>query len=161
MTAMSHQTVRLSRGRHASRSAGVCAMELASMLAHEPFSDRPRSVSPTIGAFVRTYNDGLDDVRRQDLYAISAAIIGTASRRKVERERVSRCLEFALEHGGRFPSSRATLAIATPEVAGSWAAQVALGKGLHDEARELIDELAGLGRRRTFTAIPEPEPAHR
>src|ERR1700742_2274973 len=106
MTAMSHQTVRLSRGRHASQRAGVVAMELASMLADEPFSDRPRSVSPTIGAFVRTYNDGLDDARRQDLYAISAAIIATAARRKIERERISRCLGFALAHGGRFPSSR-------------------------------------------------------
>jgi hypothetical protein len=38
------------------------------MLAHEPFSDRADSVSSTIGAFLRTYNDGLDDVRRQDLY---------------------------------------------------------------------------------------------
>jgi hypothetical protein len=27
-------------------------MELASVLGHEPFSDRARSVSPTIGAFL-------------------------------------------------------------------------------------------------------------
>ncbi len=161
MTTVSHQTVRLSRGRHASQSAGVCAMELASMLAHEPFSDRPRSVSPTIGAFVRTYNDGLDDARRQDLYAISAAIIGTAARRRIERERVSLCLAFAVKHGGRFPSSRASLAVATPEVAGSWAAQTALANDLHDEARELLDRLTALGRRRTFTIVPEPLEAHR
>jgi hypothetical protein len=42
-------------------------MELASMLAHEPFSDCADSVSSTIGAFLRTFNDGLDDVHRQPL----------------------------------------------------------------------------------------------
>jgi hypothetical protein len=51
---VSHQVARLARGRHASPAAGVCAMELASMLAHEPFSDRSPSISPTIGAFLRT-----------------------------------------------------------------------------------------------------------
>src|SRR3982751_1856212 len=103
MSAPSHQTVRLAAGRHASRHAGVCVMELASMLAHGPFSDRPRSVSPTIGAFLRTYNDGLDDVRRQDLYSIAAAIVGSARRRAVERERINRCLDFALAHHCRTP----------------------------------------------------------
>jgi hypothetical protein len=67
MTALSYQTVRLTHGRHSSRHAGVCVMELASVLGHEPFGDRARSASPTIGAFLRTYNDGLDDVRRQHL----------------------------------------------------------------------------------------------
>ena len=158
MSVASHQTVRLARGRHNDQRAGVCVMELASMLAHERFSDRAPSISPTIGAFLRTYNDGLDDERRQDLYSISAAIIGTKARKKVERERVSLCLEFALRHGGRFPASRASLAIATPEVAGSWAAKVALGLGLHDEARALLDRLVG---RRSFNAITEAEPAQR
>jgi hypothetical protein len=41
-------------------------MELASMLAEQPFSDRPQNASPVVGAFLRTYNDGLDDERRQD-----------------------------------------------------------------------------------------------
>src|ERR671935_1987010 len=99
MTAPSHQTVRLARGCHASRHAGVCVMELASMLAHEPFSDRARCISPTIGSFLRTYNDGLDDERRQDLYPVAAAIVGTARGRAVERERTSRCLEFARSLG--------------------------------------------------------------
>ena len=90
MTVGSHQVVRLSRGRHAALSEGVCAMELASMLADEPFSDRSPSISPTIGAFLRTYNDGVDDDGRQDLYPFAAAVVGTASRRSVERERINR-----------------------------------------------------------------------
>jgi hypothetical protein len=82
-------------------------MELASMLAHEPFSDRAGCISPTIGAFPRTYNDGLDDVRRQDLYPIAAAIVGTAVSRAVERERVNRCLAFAGQQGARLAGRRA------------------------------------------------------
>src|SRR5215208_341012 len=134
MTAVSHQTVRLARGRHASRHAGVCVMELASMLAHEPFSDRARSISPTIGAFLRTYNDGLDDERRQDLYPVAAAIVGTAARRAVEHERISRRQAFAREHGASLPGRRAAVGLATPEAAGAWAARVALDIGVHAEA---------------------------
>src|ERR671931_1919323 len=132
MPAPSHQTVRLARVRHASRSAGVCVMELASMLAHEPFSDRARSISPTIGAFLRTYNDGLDDDRRQDLYPVAAAIVGTAARRAVEDERISRCLAFARRHGGALPGRRAALGLFTPGAAGAWAARMALDAGAHE-----------------------------
>src|SRR3954452_14034144 len=108
---VSHQVARLARGRHASPETGVCAMELASMLAHEPFSDRSPSISPTIGAFLRTYNDGLDDERRQDLYSVAAAIVGTKSSRAVERERVDRCLAFAHRHRAASPGPRASLAL--------------------------------------------------
>src|SRR4051794_15515680 len=92
---MSHQTVRLSAGRHRSAHAGVCVMELASMLAAERFSDRAATVSPVIGAFLRTYNDGIDDARRQDLYPVAALIVGSAAARRIEDERASRCLGFA------------------------------------------------------------------
>ena len=68
----SHQTVRLARGRHPSPSFGACVMELASMLADEPFTDRPDNASPVIAAFLRTYNDGIDDERRQDLFALAS-----------------------------------------------------------------------------------------
>jgi hypothetical protein len=101
-------------------------MELASMLAHEPFGDRGRSVSPTIGAFLRTYNDGLDDVRRQHLYPVAAAIVGTAARRAVERERVNRCLAFARQQGARLAGRRAALGLATPGAVGAWAPRAAL-----------------------------------
>jgi hypothetical protein len=147
MPTPSYQTVRLARGRHASHHAGVCVMELASMLAHEPFSDRARSISPTIGAFLRTYNDALDDLRRQDLYPVAAAVVGSAARRAVERERVNRCLAFATKQGAGLPGRRAALALATPEAAGAWAARSALDAGAHDEALSLVDELIALGHR--------------
>jgi hypothetical protein len=93
-------------------------MELASILAHEPFSDRADSISSTIGAFLRTYNDGLDDVCRQNLYPVAAAIAGTAARRAVERERINRCLAFVRRQGAHLPGRRAALGLATPEAAG-------------------------------------------
>jgi hypothetical protein len=147
MSVPSHQTVRLSRGRHASRTAGACVMELASMLADEPFSDRARSISPTIGAFLRTYNDGVDDDVRQDLYPVAAVVVGTASRRSVERARIERCLAFATGHGAHPPGRRAALALATPEAAGSWAAITALEHDLHAEALALVEELVALSAR--------------
>jgi hypothetical protein len=145
---VSHQVARLDRGRHATPAAGVCAMELASMLAHEPFSDRAPSISPTIGAFLRTYNDGVDDERRQDLYAVAAAVVGSARGRATERRRVNACLAFALEHGTGIPAARASLALATPEPAGAWAAMTALESGAHDDALALLYELVAVGRRR-------------
>src|SRR6478752_1626750 len=56
-----HQTVRLARGRHAGPHGGTCVMELASLLAGEPFSDRPASACPVIGGVLRAYNDADDD----------------------------------------------------------------------------------------------------
>jgi hypothetical protein len=70
-------------------------MELASMLAGEPFSDRPRCVDPVIAAFLRTYNDGIDDKRRQELYPIAAAAVGTRSVSSVQSERARMCLRWA------------------------------------------------------------------
>jgi hypothetical protein len=50
---VSHQTVKLSRGRHVSPASGMCVMELASVLAGERFSDHPQAVCPVIGALMR------------------------------------------------------------------------------------------------------------
>jgi hypothetical protein len=147
----SHQTIRLSVGRHRSPHAGACVMELASMLADEPFSDRSGTVSPVIGALLRTYNDGLDDERRQDLIPVAPAIVGTAGPRALESERATRCLRFARELGGALPRGRAALGMATPEAAGTWAALAALRGGLDDarHARVLafVRELAELRAR--------------
>jgi hypothetical protein len=128
-------------------------MELASMLADEPFSDRPESASPVIAAFLRTYNDGLADDRRQDLYPLASLIVGTAGSRRLERDRASRCLEFALVLGVRAPAGRAAIGVATPEFSGSWAALAALRTGPSDEVHgrtiAFVRELATMhGRRR-------------
>src|SRR5436305_11078331 len=93
MNATSHQTPRLSRGRHVSPREGTCVMELASILAGESFSDHPRSACPVLGTIMRCYNDGIDDDRRQDLYWCAAAVVGTRSR-AARAERIRRAAEF-------------------------------------------------------------------
>jgi hypothetical protein len=125
-------------------------MELASMLADESFSDRPRNASPVIGAFLRTYNDGLDDRRRQDLYEFASLIVGSRSRRSVERDRASMCLEFACSLGARIPAGRAAVAVTSAEASGSWAALAALATGpsaeVHASALAFAHELIRFGR---------------
>lgn len=91
----SFQTVRLARGRHAEPSDGVCTAELASMLAGERFSDQPRTACPAVTAFVRGYNDGLDDAHRQDLYAVAALLVGSAGDADSVHQRMWRCIMFA------------------------------------------------------------------
>ncbi|MCW3006443.1 MAG: hypothetical protein JWP17_1069 [Solirubrobacterales bacterium] len=100
-TQPSHQTVRLSRGKHSSPSQGVCVMELASMLAGEPFTDRPACADPVLGGLLRAYNDTIDGERRQDLYQVAALVVGTASTPEVQRMRANRCLVFATAHRRR------------------------------------------------------------
>lgn len=91
---VSYQTIKLSRGKHSSPEDGACVMELASMLAGEPFTDNPKSVCPTIGSFLRAYNDALDDDRRQDLYAYAAKVVGSAGPPELRRARTERLEEW-------------------------------------------------------------------
>jgi hypothetical protein len=99
---VTHQTVRLRRGKHDGPEKGVCVMELASMLAGERFTDRPISVCPIIAGFLRAYNDAIDDQRRQDLYPIAAAVVGTATTdQTVIAERVHLIAEWGRAHAGR------------------------------------------------------------
>ncbi len=90
MPAVNYKTTRLSQGKHASPDEGVCVMELASMIAGEPFSDRPASVCPVIGSFLRAYNDSVSRARRQDLYAYAAKVVGSRNA-QVEKARAE-CL---------------------------------------------------------------------
>jgi hypothetical protein len=57
------------------------------MLAGERYSDRPRCACPALVAFLRGYNDGLDDAHRQDLIALAPELVGT---RAPERETTAR-----------------------------------------------------------------------
>jgi hypothetical protein len=98
---VSFQTIRLAAGKHASPAEGACVMELASMLAGEPFSDRPASVSPAIAAFLRAYNDAIDDRRRQDLYEIAALVVGTRSTPEVEQRRIDLWREWGRRQSER------------------------------------------------------------
>jgi hypothetical protein len=71
------EIVRLKRGRHRRPGDGVCAMELVAWMAGEKHSDRPRSASPLIAEFTRSFNDALEGAERQRLGALAARMVGS------------------------------------------------------------------------------------
>src|SRR5215217_1755844 len=93
-TPPTHQTVRLRPGRHAHPGKGACVMELSSMLAGERFRDDPRTVCPVVAAFLRAYNDAIDDRRRQDLYPFAALAVGTAGDHATSLLRARACMTW-------------------------------------------------------------------
>jgi hypothetical protein len=164
MAGASHQTVRLSRGRHRSPADGACVMELASMLAGEPFSDRPRCADPVIATFLRAFNDRLDHGRRQQLRPYAAAVVGTRRGRRLSRARRRRCLAFACGHEHAGPLTRLKLAVFVglraalriSHGAPEWAAREAIVRG-PDSGFALLDEL--LGSETPTLALPVAEAA--
>jgi hypothetical protein len=155
----SFQTVKLARGKHSSPRHGACVMELASMLAGERFSDRPSTVSPVIAAFLRGYNDLVDDVRRQDLIRYASEAVGTAATEEVERARVKRLVDWADERWGQRPRPgilgsfgalwARRVPPADPESAGIYAIRsIHQGdRGVHQQVQALLDELIAMSDR--------------
>jgi hypothetical protein len=169
MSPVTYQTIKLGKGKHTSPHDGACVMELASMLAGERFTDHPESVCPAIGSFMRAYNDSIDDVRRQDLYAYASRAVGSRSRGAVENARIERLLAWADEaqprrlrrlFGGRLGSlagQRRTPA----EAAGAHAVHAIRRhtNQTHAAVLALLDELLNAGRRECITAVESDYPA--
>ena len=95
MPTASYQTIKLSKGKHVTPEDGACVMELASMLAGEPFTDHPASVCPVIGSFLRSYNDSIDERRRQSLYEYASRVVGSRSGQRVQEARAERLSQWA------------------------------------------------------------------
>jgi hypothetical protein len=152
MTATTHQTIKLSKGKHAHPGEGACVMELASMLAGEPFTDRPKSVCPVISSFLMTYNDNVGDERRQVLYACAANVVGTRGSRAAAQARAQYLLCLLTElRLRRHPWSRF---LPRRRAAGRWLETVAartarLMAGHEDELDvdvcHVVDDLVALG----------------
>ena len=97
MSPVSYQTIKLSKGKHTSPDDGACVMELASMLSGEPFTDHPASVCPVIGSFLRSYNDSIDDSRRQTLYEYASRVVGSRACQRIQQARADRLNRWAAE----------------------------------------------------------------
>lgn len=168
---ISHQTVRLGPGKHRSPADGACVMELASMLAGEPFTDRPRTACPVLGAFLRAYNDSVRSARRQELVPCASLVVGTRSPR-LQRERIRRLVRASVAHHDAQPRWRRTLhwhrrrrllqlgrqimcASSVNELGGLAAAVLTTGRDGHRVALGLVAELARLGAPAT---VPAPAP---
>ena len=154
--------VRLTAGGHSSPREGVCVVELASLIAHEEFSDRPRCVCPVIGAFLRGLNDRAPYAERQRLGPYAERIVGSRGGSDVTRKRREICLRWAGEKAGRrgtrglwsWTGTRLRMAIfcgpgaavRPNEGAGDYAARVAMARGDVEGAFELLETLLAAGR---------------
>src|SRR5215211_730170 len=88
-------SLRLEPGTHRSPRDGVCVMELASLIAREEFSDRPRCACLVIGSFLRGWNDRSGHAERQALRPYAKRVVGSRGRRGVTRRRRDICLTWA------------------------------------------------------------------
>lgn len=158
-----HQNVKLGRGRHSSPERGACVMELASMLGGGPFTDHPQSACPIIGALLRSYNDWVDDRRRQDLYAYAAKVVDSRASYEVQELRAKRLLAWAEELETRprkrswFRSARWVKAQdGRPEDIASRVIRAMARQEVHphQEALGLIDELLAITGARGSRARP-------
>ncbi len=81
-------TLVLERGRHAYAEQGMNVLEAVSAISpNEKFTDNPRSVSPVISAFLKEWNDDLEDKPRQKLKAFIPRIANSILTEDVEEFR--------------------------------------------------------------------------
>ena len=85
----------LAAGRHREPGEGACLLELVSVLAGEPWTDRPRCVHPVLAAIARRVNDACSDEGRDALVPCAVPLIGTAGA-PVSAVLVERCARAAL-----------------------------------------------------------------
>ena len=90
------ETLRLAKGAHDSFASGAGVMEAVAYVAGEPFSDHPQCASPVVGAFLRSWNDRLDDETRQRLKPYVLRLVGTAGSDNDERRRRDMLWEWVL-----------------------------------------------------------------
>lgn len=66
----------LSRGKHRSPRKGACFMEMASVLANEPWSDKPSCTHPLLAGLARLVNDNTSDENRGKLAVLIPSVVG-------------------------------------------------------------------------------------
>jgi hypothetical protein len=138
-------------------------MELASMLAGEPFSDDPQSVCPVIAGFLRGYNDSVDDETRQDLYDVAAKVVGSRASSATEHARAERLQEWTGPLRGHsfwrslIPSrSRSIVDPVRASTLGRLAGHTVRkhSRKSHETVLALVDELVAIGQPRGDVVRP-------
>lgn len=165
--------IRLDSGGHDRFKDGHCVMEVVAYVAGEPHSDRPRCTSPAIAAFLRSWNDALDDADRQMLRFLVPVVIGTATGAADELRRAWMATDWLArtfapawlrlaglgEHAAALEAlpelstdELATAAMGVIEAAGSaawsaaWSALAPTVEALQASAVELVLRMAAVGR---------------
>ena len=87
----------LKRGKHRNPRKGACFMELASYLAGERWSDRPRCTHPLLAEAARLVNDLSSDSARPTLARLIPKVIGvTTPDARMDARIALRCAQAAL-----------------------------------------------------------------
>ena len=123
----------LEAGGHDDEKDAMCVMEAVAFIAGEPWSDHPECASPVIGAFLRSWNDVLDDDTRQSLKRYIPRLVGSKGTPEQEDARAWLALDWLVR-----TYTPAWLRLA----------------GLTDQA----DRLAGLGEFRAGMDVPAIRP---
>jgi hypothetical protein len=166
-------SVRLDPGAHRSPRDGVCLMELASLMAEEKFSDRPRCACVVIAAFLRDWNDRSGYAHRQRLRPYARRVIGSRASRGVTHRRRDVCLIWAgADLSGNWASRamrrlamRARIlailgirpALRLNEGAGQLAARVVFARYDARKGLSLVDTLLEIGSEREPDAATEAD----
>jgi hypothetical protein len=164
-------SVRLEPGAHRSPRDGVCLMELASIVANESFSDRPRCVCVVIAAFLRDWNDRSGHAQRQQLRPYALRVVGSRSERSVTRRRRDLCLIWAGANLSGNPMSRAMRRLAIRlrilalvglrpalrlnQGAGQLAARIVFSRYDSPTGLRLVDTLLEIGSERGPQAVAD------
>jgi hypothetical protein len=127
-------------------------MDLASMLAGEPFSDRPACACPVTAGLLRAYNDAVDDRRRQTLYGVAAEVVDSHPPPEILGRRAGHLATWGRAQAGRMHWWRRFL-ISTCVRADDWDAlghEVVRSLGRLDDRRHLqvhavVRELLAIG----------------
>ena len=77
MNTLDLDTLTLAAGGHDPDDGEMCVMEAVAFIAGEEWTDSPECASPVIGAFMRSWNDALNDNDRQDLKRYIRRLVGS------------------------------------------------------------------------------------
>jgi hypothetical protein len=81
-------TLKLNHGKHYGADEGHCLLEVVSMFAGESFGDQPACVDFVLGAFGRSWNDGMrNDAEREQLKQYIPRLVGTAKTPELSQKR--------------------------------------------------------------------------
>jgi hypothetical protein len=92
------EALMLKSGGHSEDSGEMCVMEAVAFVAGEPWSDHPVCASEVIGAFMRSWNDSLDDEGRQKLKPYVTKLVGSKASQEIETQRGWLATDWLIHH---------------------------------------------------------------
>ena len=141
----------LTMGRHRGPDRGSCVMEYVSVLAGEPWSDRPRCTHRALGELARRVNDDVGLNARSGLAQVAPRLIGAVGPDTVTDLVITAVVRVGLEHAPDDPAlsrirDRAAVRIAAAARPGGRLRACALRRGRTVTRASLHDAYVQLGR---------------